>query len=223
VIKIVGPCVIDDTTKIDWGLDKDIIFKASFDKANRTRLDSYRGVGIERGIAYLSQVKHETGLRVTTDVHECWQVEKVAEVVDVIQIPAMLSRQTDLLVEAGKSGKCVNIKKGTFMTCSDVEGAIEKVGHDNVWVTERGTQYGDKVVVDFHNIVDLQTLGFPVILDVSHPVRGGDDTIAKFAKAGIAFGVDGIFVEVHPNPSEALCDGARAMSIEGWKGLNKDD
>ena len=216
MINIIGPCVIEDldtTMKVAWhlaSLDNRIIFKGSFDKANRTRIDSYRGVGIDIGISILSQVKHETGLRVTTDVHECWQIERVVDVVDVIQIPAMLSRQTDLLVEAGKTGKIVNIKKGQFMSVSDVGFAVEKVGHNNVWVTERGTQYGRDLVVDFRNLVGV---GVPVIMDCSH-TAGRRDMVARFARAALAFGVDGLFIEVHPNPDEALCDGVGSVKLD---------
>ncbi len=235
---ILGPCVIESeelNLKVAYHLKKlaethslAIIYKSSFDKANRTSVSSYRGPGLERGLEILKLVKEETGLPVLTDVHETWQVEKVAEVVDVIQIPAFLCRQTDLLVEAGKSGRIVNIKKGQFMAPEDMKYQIEKVtstGNDRVMVTERGTTFGyHNLVVDFRSLIIMREFGVPVVFDATHSVQkpgggagrssGNREFALPLARAAVSVGVDGIFMEVHPDPEKALSDGPNSVYLD---------
>ena len=208
-------------------LDIPLIFKSSFDKANRTSLHSYRGPGLEKGLAALRRVKEETGLPVLTDVHEVWQIEPVAQVCEVLQIPAFLCRQTDLLVAAGRSGAVVNIKKGQFVSPQEICHAVEKVrstGNERVLVTERGTSFGyNNLVVDMRSLPILRSFGCPVVLDITHSVQlpggagqasgGQPEFIEPLARAGVAVGVDGLFVEVHDNPAAALSDGANALPL----------
>ena len=208
-------------------LDIPLIFKSSFDKANRTSLHSYRGPGLEKGLAALRRVKEETGLPVLTDVHEVWQIEPVAQVCEVLQIPAFLCRQTDLLVAAGRSGAVVNIKKGQFVSPQEICHAVEKVrstGNERVLVTERGTSFGyNNLVVDMRSLLILRSFGCPVVLDITHSVQlpggagqasgGQPEFIEPLARAGVAVGVDGLFVEVHDNPAAALSDGANALPL----------
>ena len=232
-----GPCVIesdehvlrmaDAISKIARRLKIPLIFKASFDKANRTSLQSYRGPGLEKGLEALRRVKQETGVPVLTDVHEVSQVEAVAGVCDVIQIPAFLSRQTDLLVAAGRSGVTVNIKKGQFVSPPEVRHGVEKIrstGNEKILVTERGSSFGyNNLVVDMRSLPVLRGFGYPVVLDVTHSVQlpGGAGTasggqpefIEPLARAGVGAGVDGIFMEVHDNPAAALSDGANALPL----------
>ncbi|MCH7977814.1 MAG: 3-deoxy-8-phosphooctulonate synthase [Acidobacteria bacterium] len=234
---IAGPCVIesdehvlrmaDAISKITRRLKLPLIFKSSFDKANRTSLQSYRGPGLEKGLEALRRVKQETGVPVLTDVHEVSQVEAVAGVCDVIQIPAFLSRQTDLLVAAGRSGAAVNIKKGQFVSPHEVRHGIEKIrstGNERILVTERGSSFGyNNLVVDMRSLPILRGFGYPVVLDVTHSVQlpGGAGTasggqpefIEPLARAGVGAGVDGIFLEVHDNPAAALSDGANALPL----------
>jgi 2-dehydro-3-deoxyphosphooctonate aldolase (KDO 8-P synthase) len=243
---IAGPCVIESerhtlmmaerlaTVARDLGVP--YIFKASFDKANRTSLDSYRGPGLERGLQILAQVKSELGLAVLTDVHEPAQVGPVAEVCDVIQIPAFLCRQTDLLVEAGRSGAVVNIKKGQFLAPWDIRHAIDKVkssGNHRILVTERGSTFGyNNLVVDIRGLAVMKEFNFPVILDVTHALQlpGGEghksggqpEFITPLARAGVAAGVDGLFMEVHDRPEQALSDGANALPLRRFKQLLMD-
>ncbi len=205
-----------------------LIFKASYDKANRTSVASYRGPGLREGLEVLREVKQTTGLPVLTDVHECGQVGPVAEVCDVLQIPAFLCRQTDLLVEAGRSGRAVNIKKGQFLAPWDLRHAAEKVtstGNARVLLTERGTSFGyNNLVVDMRALVILRDLGFPVVLDVTHGVQlpggagassgGQPQFIEPLARAGVAVGVDALFLEVHEEPERALSDGANAFRLD---------
>src|ERR1035437_546477 len=235
---IAGPCVIESEEhvcrmakaiqSIASRLNIPLIFKSSFDKANRTSIHSYRGPGLEKGLQALRRVKQETGLPLLTDVHEVCQVEAVAEVCDVIQIPAFLSRQTDLLVAAGRSGAAVNIKKGQFASPHDVRHAIEKVrstGNERIIVTERGSSFGyNNLGVDMRSLPILRGFGYPVVLDVTHGVQlpggagnasgGQPEFIEPLARAGVATGIDGLFMEVHDNPSEALSDGANAMPLD---------
>jgi len=242
---IAGPCVIESeqhTLKMAERLASAVlslrlpyIFKASYDKANRTSMDSYRGPGLQRGLEILARVKREFGIPILTDVHEVAQVGPVAEVCDVIQIPAFLSRQTDLLVEAGRSGAAVNIKKGQFLSPWDVRHAIEKVqstGNHRILVTERGTTFGyNNLVVDIRGLTVMKELGVPVILDVTHALQlpGGEGTrsggqpqfIETLARAGVAAGVDGIFMEVHDRPAQALSDGANALPLQRFRPLAK--
>lgn len=234
---IAGPCVIESaaaTLEIAFALkeyarelDLPLIFKASYDKANRTSLSSYRGPGLEKGLEILARVKAEVGLPVLSDVHEVAQVAPAARVLDVLQIPAFLCRQTDLLVAAAKTGKVVNIKKGQFLAPWDMQPAVEKVraaGNDQIILTERGASFGyNNLVVDFRSLPIMRSLGCPVVLDVTHSVQlpGGQGTcsggqrefIAPLARAAVAVGVDGLFMEVHPDPAQALCDGPNSLPL----------
>jgi 2-dehydro-3-deoxyphosphooctonate aldolase (KDO 8-P synthase) len=240
---IAGPCVIESErhalkmagrlTAAARELRIPYIFKASYDKANRTSLNSYRGPGLERGLAILARVKREFGVPVLSDVHDVRQVGPAAEVCDILQIPAFLSRQTDLLLEAGRSGAAVNIKKGQFLSPWDVRHAVEKVastGNDRILVTERGTAFGyNNLVVDVRGLDVMRQFGTPVVLDVTHALQlpGGEGTrsggqpqfIETLARAGVAAGVDGIFLEVHDNPARALSDGSNALPLRQFKRL----
>jgi 2-dehydro-3-deoxyphosphooctonate aldolase (KDO 8-P synthase) len=240
---IAGPCVIESErhtlrmaerlAAVTWELRIPFVFKASFDKANRTSLGSYRGPGLERGLQILARVKREFGVPVLTDVHELSQVRPAAEVCDVIQIPAFLSRQTDLLLEAGRTGTVVNIKKGQFLSPYDVRNAVEKVastGNHRILLTERGASFGyNNLVVDFRGLAIMRELGYPVILDVTHALQlpGGEGTrsggeprfIEPLGRAGVAMGVDGLFMEVHDTPARALSDGATALDLRHFKRL----
>ena len=242
---IAGPCVIESerhALKIARELGKtcrelglQLIFKASYDKANRTSVDSYRGPGLQTGLEVLRHIKDKTGLPVLTDVHEVSQVEETAKVCDVIQIPAFLSRQTDLLVAAGRSGAVVNIKKGQFLSPWDMRHAIEKVagtGNHKIIVTERGSSFGyNNLVVDMRGLAVMRDFGYPVVLDVTHSLQlpGGEGArsggqpqyIETLARAGVAAGVDGVFMEVHENPAKALSDGANALRLRRFKPLVK--
>jgi 2-dehydro-3-deoxyphosphooctonate aldolase (KDO 8-P synthase) len=240
---IAGPCVIESErhtlmmaerlASITHALRIPYIFKASFDKANRTSLDSYRGPGLERGLQILARVKREFGIPVLTDVHETAQVKPAAEVCDVIQIPAFLCRQTDLLLEAGRSGAAVNIKKGQFLSPWDIRHALEKVksqGNRRILVTERGSTFGyNNLVVDIRGLAVMKDFGFPVVLDVTHALQlpGGEghksggqpQFISTLARAGVAAGVDGLFMEVHNRPERALSDAANALPLARFKHL----
>ena len=240
---IAGPCVIESErhtlrmaerlTAASRTLKIPFIFKASYDKANRTSLASYRGPGLQRGLQILARVRREFGLPVLTDVHEVSQVRPAAEVCEVIQIPAFLSRQTDLLLEAGRAGVVVNIKKGQFLSPHDVRNAVEKVastGNHRILLTERGASFGyNNLVVDFRGLAIMKELGYPVILDVTHSLQrpGGEGThsggeprfIEPLARAGVAAGVDGLFLEVHDNPARASSDGATALDLRRFKRL----
>ena len=242
---IAGPCVIESEAhalklarqlgRIARQLRIPLIFKASYDKANRTSLASYRGPGLERGLETLAQIKQETCLPILTDVHDVSQVEAAASVCDVIQVPAFLSRQTDLLVAAGCSGAAVNIKKGQFMSPWDVRHAIDKVastGNRRIIVTERGVSFGyNNLVVDVRALGVMREFGYPVVLDVTHSLQlpGGEGTrsggqpqfIETLARAGVAAGVDGVFMEVHENPAFALSDSANALELRRFKSLAK--
>jgi 2-dehydro-3-deoxyphosphooctonate aldolase (KDO 8-P synthase) len=240
---IAGPCVIENErhalmmaerlATMTQSLHTPYIFKASFDKANRTSLGSYRGPGLERGLQILARVKREFGIPVLTDVHEAAQVMPVAEVCDVIQIPAFLCRQTDLLLEAGRSGAVVNIKKGQFLSPWDIGFALEKVKrtrNHRILVTERGSTFGyNNLVVDIRGLAVMKAFGFPVVLDVTHALQlpGGEGRrsggqpqfISTLARAGVAAGVDGLFMEVHNRPERALSDGANALPLRQFKHL----
>jgi 2-dehydro-3-deoxyphosphooctonate aldolase (KDO 8-P synthase) len=242
-IFIAGPCVIEskellDTVaqelmKINKELDVEIIFKASFDKANRTSIHSFRGPGIDKGLQMLGDVKEKYGLRILTDIHEAWQAEKAAEVCDVLQIPAFLCRQTDLLVAAAKTGKIVNIKKAQFLSGKDMVYPVQKAkdsGANEVWLTERGNTFGyNNLVVDFRNIPDMKEIVPTVIMDCTHSVQrpsaGNGKTVGdrKFvpamAKAAKAFGATGYFFEVHPDPDKGLSDAANMLELDKLKTL----
>ena len=234
---IAGPCVIESAQLLDSVAQKlveingrfgiDIIFKASFDKANRTSIHSFRGPGIDKGLQMLSDVKDKYGLRITTDIHESWQAAPVGQVCDVIQIPAFLCRQTDLLLAAAKTGKTVNIKKAQFLSGRDMRYPVEKAldgGASEVWLTERGSCFGyNNLVVDFRNISDMRHIVSTVIMDCTHSVQrpsaGDGKTIGdrKFvepmALAAKAFGATGWFFEVHPNHDEGLSDAANMLQL----------
>ncbi len=204
------------------------VFKASFDKANRTSVSSYRGPGLEKGLEILAAVKEEVGCPVISDIHEPAQAEKAAEVLDVIQIPAFLCRQTDMLIAAGETGRAVNIKKGQFMAPWDMIYAVKKVqstGNEGILLTERGVSFGyNNLVVDMRSIPIMRDMGFPVIFDATHSVQlpgGGDgcssgqrEFIPYLARAAVAAGADGVFMEVYPNPERAKCDGPNSMSLK---------
>jgi len=237
IILIAGPCVIEDENKtLEIALQlKDLAerfpvrfyFKASFDKANRTSLDSFRGPGLVKGLKILETVKNKTGLDIVSDVHCPHQVKDVKDILDVIQIPAFLSRQTDLLLAAGETGKTVNIKKAQFMAPEDMGYAIAKVestGNKKIMLTERGTSFGyNNLVVDFRSLLIMREMGYPVIYDVTHSlqrpsflkgVSGGDrEFVVPMALAGICCDCDGLFIEVHPDPPQALCDGATSFYL----------
>ena len=235
---IAGPCVIESAELLDTvaarlveinrRLAIDIIFKASFDKANRTSIHSFRGPGIDRGLQMLSDVKPRYGLRLLTDIHESWQAEPVGQVCDVIQIPAFLCRQTDLLVAAARTGRTVNIKKAQFLSGRDMRYPVEKAreaGAKEVWLTERGNMMGyNNLVVDFRNIPDMLELVPTVIMDCTHSVQrpGGSDGktggdrrfVPQMALAAKAFGATGFFFEVHPTPDEGLSDAANMLELD---------
>lgn len=245
LVLIAGPCVIEseDVTfevalrllEIAEKLDIPYIFKASYDKANRSSVDAYRGPGLEKGLQILHDVKEKFGVPVLTDVHCVTQLESVAQVVDIIQIPAFLCRQTDLIVEAAKTGKPVNIKKGQFLAPWDVKNIIDKcnrVSKGLVTITERGVSFGyNNLVSDMRSLPIIRQLGVPVIFDATHSVQlpGGQATssggqrqfIPHLARAAVAAGCDGVFFECHPQPDAALCDGPNAMPLNQMEGLLK--
>jgi 2-dehydro-3-deoxyphosphooctonate aldolase (KDO 8-P synthase) len=209
------------------------VFKASYDKANRTSVESFRGPGLTAGLQVLRKVRDSYGVPVLTDVHCTHDVEAVAEVVDIIQIPAFLCRQTDLIVEAAKTGRVVNIKKGQFMAPADMAQSIKKAesaGCGSIMITERGTSFGyNNLVVDFRSLPQMRSLGYPVIFDATHSVQrpsgqgtssGGDREMARYlARAAAAAGVDGFFMEVHPCPDRALCDGPNSVALSDVKAM----
>ena len=242
-IFIAGPCVIESAELLDCVAAKlveinarlgvDIIFKASFDKANRTSLTSYRGVGLEKGLQMLSDVKSKWGLKLCTDIHEAWQAEPVGEVIDVIQIPAFLCRQTDLLVAAAKTGRIVNIKKAQFLSGEDMMYPYQKAmqsGAKEVWLTERGNMFGyNNLIVDFRNIPDMLKIATTVVMDCTHSVQrpgaaggrtgGNREYVPAMAQAAKAFGANGFFFEVHPDPDNGLSDGPNMLRLEDLEGI----
>lgn len=240
---VAGPCVIESAELLDTVAERlvemnkrlgtEIIFKASFDKANRTSLSSYRGVGLDKGLQMLSDVKQKWGLKLCTDIHEAWQAAPAGEVIDVIQIPAFLCRQTDLLVAAAKTGRTVNIKKAQFLSGADMfypyQKAIES-GAEEVWLTERGNMYGyNNLVVDFRNIADMLKIAPTVLMDCTHSVQrpgaaggktgGNREFVPAMAEAAKAFGANGFFLEVHPTPDEALSDGPNMLPLAELESL----
>jgi 2-dehydro-3-deoxyphosphooctonate aldolase (KDO 8-P synthase) len=243
---IAGPCVIESAELLDTiarklveindKLGTDIIFKASFDKANRTSLRSFRGPGLERGLQMLADVKSKYGLKILTDIHESWQAKPVGEVCDVIQIPAFLCRQTDLLVAAAQTNCIVNIKKAQFLSGRDMWYPVEKAresGAKDVWLTERGNMMGyNNLVVDFRNIPDMLEIVPTVIMDCTHSVQrpGGSDGktggdrrfVPQMALAAKAFGARGYFFEVHPTPDEGLSDAANMLELDKLESLVED-
>ncbi len=242
---IAGPCVIESAelldrvaetlVEINRRLGVEIIFKASFDKANRTSIASYRGVGMERGLQMLADVRAKWGLKLLTDIHESWQAVPVGEVVDVLQIPAFLCRQTDLLVAAARTGRTVNIKKAQFLSGEDMRYPYEKAmeaGASEVWLTERGNIYGyNNLVVDFRNIPDMLRTARRVIMDCTHSVQrpgaaggktgGNREFVPAMAQAAQAFGANGFFFEVHPDPDRALSDGPNMLYLSDLENVIK--
>ena len=242
-VYIAGPCVIEsqellntvaaELVRLNKKYGIDIIFKASFDKANRTSLNSFRGPGMAKGLEMLQEIKDKYGLRLLTDIHESYQAEEVGKVVDVIQIPAFLCRQTDLLVAAAKTGKIVNIKKAQFLSGKDMKYPVEKCkesGAKEVWLTERGNSFGyNNLVVDFRNIPDMQELSETVIMDCTHSVQrpsagngktvGDRKFVPSMALAAKAFGANGYFFEVHPDPDKGLSDAANMLELANLESL----
>ena len=244
-IFIAGPCVIESAELLDAvaerlaainrSLGTQIIFKASFDKANRTSVSSFRGPGIERGLRMLSDVRAKWGLRLLTDIHESWQAAPVGEVVDVIQIPAFLCRQTDLVVAAARTGRTVNIKKAQFLSGADMRYPYEKAreaGAGEIWLTERGNSFGyNNLVVDFRNIPDMLKIAPTVVMDCTHSVQrpgavggktgGNREFVPAMAHAAKAFGANGFFFEVHPDPDKGLSDAANMLRLDDLESLVK--
>lgn len=244
-ILIAGPCVIESeenvmliaktVKEIAERLDLDYYFKASFDKANRTSISSYRGPGIDKGLHILKKVKDAYGLKIATDIHEPWQAEKVATVADIIQIPAFLCRQTDLLIAAASTGKIINVKKAQFLASWDMKNVVKKIedsGNHNILLCERGTSFGyNTLVVDMTGIVEMKKLGYPVVMDATHSVQkpggkgnatgGNREYVEPLAKAAIAVGADALFFEVHPDPDNALSDGPNMVKLDEFEELLK--
>ncbi len=242
---IAGPCVIENESMVmrlaeelktlTDSMQFTYIFKASFDKANRTSIDSFRGPGLEEGLRILEKVKQEFNIPITTDIHESYQTKPVGEVVDILQIPAFLSRQTDLLIESAKTGKIINIKKAQFLDGKDMiyqAKKVESVGNHKIILTERGTMFGlGNLVVDFRQIVDMKEFGYPVVIDVTHSTQkpsalngksGGDRKYAPYiAKLANAIDVNGFFFEVHENPEQALSDGANMIYLKDFPTILK--
>lgn len=242
---IAGPCVIESeenvmliaekVKEIAERLDLDYYFKASFDKANRTSITSYRGPGIDEGLRILQKVKDTYDLKICTDIHEPWQAEKAAEVCDILQIPAFLCRQTDLLVAAAKTGKLINVKKAQFLAPWDMKNVVNKLeeaGNHNIMLCERGTSFGyNTLVVDMTGISEMKKFGYPVVFDATHSVQkpggkgnatgGNRENVEPLAKAAIAAGADALFFEVHPDPDNAKSDGPNMARLDGFEEMLK--
>lgn len=240
---IAGPCVIEGEEivlktaealkEITEKLNVPFIFKSSYDKANRSSIKSFRGPGITKGLEILKKVRDKINVHILSDVHSVEEIAIAQEVLDVIQIPAFLCRQTDLIIEASKTGKAVNVKKGQFLSPWDVKNIIEKfnsTGNKNLAITERGTTFGyNNLVVDFRSFPIIRSMGVPVIFDATHSVQlpggggicssGQREFIPYLARAAVACGIDGLFFEVHPNPDSALCDGPNMLSLKDFKSL----
>jgi 2-dehydro-3-deoxyphosphooctonate aldolase (KDO 8-P synthase) len=237
LVLIAGPCVIESedlclevgtrVLEITNKLGIPYIFKASFDKANRTSVESFRGPGLEKGLEILARVKAKLGVPAVTDIHETWQVKPAAEVVDVLQIPAFLCRQTDLILAAAQTGKCVNIKKGQFLAPWDMANSVGKArgtGNNNILLTERGSSFGyNTLIVDMASFPAMRALGCPVVFDATHSVQrpgglgnatgGARENIPCLVRAAVTVGIDALFMEVHPDPPNALCDAASMLSL----------
>ena len=235
---LLGPCVVESTdhalfmarsiNEICGRVGVEFVYKSSFDKANRSSAESFRGEGMDFGLDVLRQVKQETGVPIITDIHEPWQAEKVADVADILQIPAFLCRQTDLLVSAAKTGKAVNVKKGQFLAPWDAENIVDKLrsaGCENILLTERGASFGyNNLVVDLRSFPIMRSFGVPVVFDVTHSLQlpgglgkatgGQSEYIENFARAGVACGVDAVFMEVHDNPAKAPSDGPNQLPLD---------
>jgi 2-dehydro-3-deoxyphosphooctonate aldolase (KDO 8-P synthase) len=240
---VAGPCVIESEDVVFYTAEKlkdicrgvglSFIFKSSYDKANRTSLSSFRGPGMEKGLKILSDVRSKFNIPVISDVHAIEEIQPASQVLDALQIPAFLSRQTDLILAASRTGKPVNIKKGQFLAPWDVKNIIDKfisTGNQNLFITERGTSFGyNNLVVDFRGVSIMKSFGYPVLFDVTHSLQlpggrgnstGGQREFAEpLARAAAAVGVDGLFIEVHPDPDRALCDGPNMVSVDSVPGL----
>lgn len=240
---IAGPCVIESEENAMFiaeklggtarRLDLDYYYKASYDKANRTSISAYRGPGIEEGLRILQKIKRTYGVKIATDIHEPWQAEKAAEVADMIQIPAFLCRQTDLLAAAAQTGKIINVKKAQFLAPWDMKNVVKKLedsGNRNIMVCERGTSFGyNNLVVDMTGIIELKKLGYPIVMDATHSVQkpGGKGTstggnreyVEPLAKAAVAAGADALFFEVHPDPDHALSDGPNMVRLDEFEDM----
>ena len=244
-VLIAGPCVIESEENVMFvagrlkeiaeRCDLDLYFKASFDKANRTSISSYRGPGIDEGLRILKNVKETYGVKICTDIHEPWQAEKAATVADIIQIPAFLCRQTDLLIAAAKTHKIINVKKAQFLAPWDMKNVVRKLedsGNEKIMLCERGSSFGyNTLVVDMSGIIEMKKFGYPVVFDATHSVQkpGGKGTatggnreyVEPLAKAAIAAGADALFFEVHPDPDNALSDGPNMVKLDEFEALLK--
>jgi 2-dehydro-3-deoxyphosphooctonate aldolase (KDO 8-P synthase) len=243
LLLIAGPCVLEseelardvaaELRTITSRLDISYVFKSSYDKANRTSLGSFRGPGLEKGLKILGRIRESLGIPVVSDIHEISQIEAAAETLDILQIPAFLCRQTDLLLAAAKTGKVINLKKGQFVSPWDMEHAVRKIkstGNKKLLLTERGSTFGyNNLVVDMRSVPVMQALGCPVIYDATHSVQlpggaggssgGQREFIPPLTRAAVAAGVDGIFMEVHPDPDNALCDGPNSIPLDQVESL----
>jgi len=243
LVLIAGPCAIEDEEltlriadylrKLTEDLGIGLIFKASYDKANRTSVDSFRGPGMEEGLRILARVKAELGMPVLSDVHDLGQVDAAAEVLDILQVPAFLCRQTDLLLAAGRTGKVVNVKKGQFMAPWDMANVVKKIeasGNDRILLTERGASFGyNNLVTDMRSLVIMAETGCPVIFDATHSVQlpggagassgGQRQYVGALSRAAVATGVDGLFWEVHENPGKARCDGPNSLYLQNLRAM----
>ena len=246
LLLLAGPCVLEgyehslaigkEVKRICEKLGMPYVFKASFDKANRSSYDSFRGPGLEEGLKQLAAIKKELGVPIVSDIHETSQVKKAAEVIDILQIPAFLCRQTDLVYAAGKTGKCVNVKKGQFLAPWDMKnviGKLEAAGNRNILLTERGSSFGyNTLVTDMRGLAIMRELGYPVVMDATHSVQipGGKGTssggqsqyVPHMARAAAAVGIDSLFLEVHDDPSKALSDGPNMVRLDQLEALLKD-
>ena len=246
MLLLAGPCVLEgyehslaigqEVKRICGKLGMPYVFKASFDKANRSSFDSFRGPGLEEGLKQLAAIKKELGVPIVSDIHETNQVGKAAEVLDVLQIPAFLCRQTDLVYAAGKTGKCVNVKKGQFLAPWDMKNVISKLeaaGNKNILLTERGSSFGyNTLVTDMRGLAIMRELGYPVVMDATHSVQipGGKGTssggqsqyVPHMARAAAAVGIDALFLEVHDDPSKALSDGPNMVRLDQLEALLAD-
>lgn len=246
MLLLAGPCVLEgyehslaigqEVKRICEKLGMPYVFKASFDKANRSSYDSFRGPGLEEGLKQLAAIKKELGVPIVSDIHETNQVEKAAEVLDVLQIPAFLCRQTDLVYAAGKTGRCVNVKKGQFLAPWDMKNVISKLeaaGNQNILLTERGSSFGyNTLVTDMRGLAIMRELGYPVVMDATHSVQipGGKGTssggqsqyVPHMARAAAAVGIDALFLEVHDDPSKALSDGPNMVRLDHLEALLAD-
>jgi len=240
---IAGPCVMesenilmeiaDELVPVCKKIGVEFYFKASFDKANRTSIDSFRGPGLDKGMQWLANVKEKYNVPVVTDIHEPWHAAPVAEVCDILQIPAFLCRQTDLLVAAAKTGKTINVKKAQFLAPWDMRNVVKKLesaGNNNIMLCERGTTFGyNQLVVDMTGIVEMKKFGYPVIFDATHSVQkpggkgdctgGNREFVEPLAKAAIAAGADGLFFEVHPDPDNAKSDGPNMLRLQDFESV----